>query len=431
MKILKLEVENVKRLVAVEIEPDGRVIRLTGKNGAGKSSVIDAIWMACGGKDVVPEVPIRRGEDAAKVQLTLDDGLIITRTFTEKGSYLNVSQGEGMDFRSPQKMLDSLIGRLSFDPLAFTIATPAKQLETLRELSGIDTRDVEFEVAQLFEARAGANKAVKQQKALADDAKSRLPDDCPTEEVSLAEIVDELEQARIHNVDNEAERSTLDGLHGDASEAEDSIIDLNKQIAELEEEKKGHESVLAEATEAISKAEKRVKELEDVDLAPIQERLKGAESENDKARAHQAWTAAWTAMNAEVGGLEKAASDLTDKLEQARQKKADMIAKGNMPIPGLSFGAGEVMYNELPFEQASAAEQMRVSMAIAMAMNPKLKVVCIRDGSLLDSTSLKIVSELVEEHDFQLWLEQVDESGEVGVYIEDGMVVSVDGEPQT
>ena len=136
-------------------------------------------------------------------------------------------------------------------------------------------------------------------------------------------------------------------------------------------------------------------------------------------------------MEVETSNLERAADELTKKLEAARQKKAYMIAAGNMPVTGLSFGTGEVMYNELPFEQASAAEQMRVSMAMAMAMNPKLKVVCIRDGSLLDSTSLKIVSELVEEHDFQLWLEQVDESGEVGVYIEDGMVVSVDGEPQT
>ena len=257
MKILKLSSENIKRLQAVEIEPSGRIVKLTGKNAAGKSSVIDSIWYACGGKDSLPGSPIRRGEDFAKVQLTLDGDppITITRTFTGKDSYLKVEQGEGFKASSPQKLVDGLIGRLSFDPLEFTNDSPAKQLETLRELSGIDTRDVEFEVAQLFEARAGANKAVKQHKALTEDAMSRLPSDCPTGVVSLSALADRLDEARGVNAKNASQRSALEELEEDASEIDAELTSMDLKIAELVKERNRQASLLGEAKEAIGKAE--------------------------------------------------------------------------------------------------------------------------------------------------------------------------------
>ena len=427
-KILKLFSENIKRLHAVEIEPDGRVVQLTGKNGAGKSSIIDSIWYAAGGKDALPGEPIRRGEDSAKIELTLsgDPPLKIIRTFTEgKKSSLKVEQGEGFKASSPQTLVNGLFDRLSFDPLLFTRGKQEKQLETLRKLSGIDTREVELEVDQLFDARGQANKAVKQQKALAEDAGSRLAKDCPTGVVSLSAIVNRLELGRDVNAQNAAERKVLEEMHEDASETETELTRLDAQVKELIEERNRKASLLAEAKEAIAKAERHVEQLKDVDLSPIQEELGVAESRNDQARAHEAWQA----METEATNLERAADELTGKLETARKKKADMTAAGNMPIPGLSFGTGEILYNEHPFEQASQAEQISVSMAIAAAMNPEVGVVCIREGSLLDSASMKIVIELAEKYDLQVWLEQVDETGEVGVYIEDGMVQKIEGKP--
>ena len=52
MQIVELRAENVKRLSAVTIRPTGPVVEITGKNEAGKSSVLDSIWMALGGAEV-------------------------------------------------------------------------------------------------------------------------------------------------------------------------------------------------------------------------------------------------------------------------------------------------------------------------------------------------------------------------------------------
>jgi len=90
-----------------------------------------------------------------------------------------------------------------------------------------------------------------------------------------------------------------------------------------------------------------------------------------------------------------------------------------MPIKGLSVDKDGVTYKGFPFSQLSDSEQLKVSMAIAMAVNPKLKVIRVRDGSLLDEENMKIIREMANNNDFQIWIERV-EQGEVGFIIEDG-----------
>ena len=96
-----------------------------------------------------------------------------------------------------------------------------------------------------------------------------------------------------------------------------------------------------------------------------------------------------------------------------------------MPISGLGFDDDGVTYQGVPLKQASAAEQLRVSVAMAMALNPKVRVIRITDGSLLDSDNLALIEQMAADQDFQVWIERVDETGTVGVVIEDGQVAGV------
>lgn len=105
-------------------------------------------------------------------------------------------------------------------------------------------------------------------------------------------------------------------------------------------------------------------------------------------------------------------------------KITDAIARAKLPVVGIGFGDGVVTYNGIPFDQSSSAEQLRVSMSIAMAANPKLRVIRIIDGSLLDDDSLSAIAEMAQEGDYQVWIERVDTSGKIGIVIEDGMIKS-------
>lgn len=93
-----------------------------------------------------------------------------------------------------------------------------------------------------------------------------------------------------------------------------------------------------------------------------------------------------------------------------------------MPVPGLSLAEGRVLLNGVPFDQSSSAEQIRTSVAIAMAANPKLRIIRIKDGSLLDEDGLRLIAEQAKENDYQVWIERVDSSGKIGIVMEDGSV---------
>jgi hypothetical protein len=96
-----------------------------------------------------------------------------------------------------------------------------------------------------------------------------------------------------------------------------------------------------------------------------------------------------------------------------------------MPIKGLSWDEDKVLYNGIPYEQISSAEQLKVSMSIAMAANPKLRMLIIKDGSLLDNDNLKVIAELTKGQDFQAWIEKVSDNDKVGIVIEDGEIKKI------
>jgi hypothetical protein len=114
-------------------------------------------------------------------------------------------------------------------------------------------------------------------------------------------------------------------------------------------------------------------------------------------------------------------------MDKREVEKREAIAAAKFPVDGISFGDNEVLLNGVPFVQASDAERLCCSIALAMAMNPKLRIIRVRDGSLLDDDSMKLLARMAEEKDYQVWIERVDGSGRVGVVIEDGRVKPTQG----
>lgn len=419
MKILKFSAENIKKLRVVEITPTGAVIQITGPNGSGKTSVLDAILWALGGTKNVEPKPVRDGADKGVVKLDLGD-MIVTRRFTASGgSSLVVEAPDGSSqFKSPQAMLDKLLGTLSFDPLAFSRMAPKEQLEQLRKLVTVevDIDGIDFDNRRDFEARTAVNRSAKELAARVNAI--TIDAGVPEEPVEVGEIAAEMERAAEQNrlIDQEETRrkqrgQTIFEQGEDLLRVEHQIEVLTQQRDQLASAKKLLED-LAATEEPVPTKHDLTKFRDQITAAQTTNALVARRTERDRIAGELA------AAEGESAKLTKAIDDRT-----ATRKAA--ITAAAMPVPGLGFGDGEVTFNELPFAQASGAEQLRISVAIAMAANPELRVLRIKDGSLLDDNSLALISEMAAAGDFQVWMEIVDTSGKVGIVMEDGAVAAV------
>lgn len=426
MKVVKLQAENLKRLVAVEITPDGALVQITGKNGAGKSSVLDSIWYALGGERAIPGEPVRKGAKAAKVTLDLGE-LIVERRWTEKGTYLFVSNKDGARYPNPQKVLDNLLGTLTFDPLAFARLEGEKQAKTLGKLVGLDTADLESKRAALYETRRDWNRDVKRLET--EVAAGEIGNDEPPRP--------DLETLEAQAATYQARASHIANLQAEAKAAARAANDGATAAANADAQVQAAQEALKAAQAAAQRAHEDLRRRHD-DVQNFKKLIEAAGEPPDveagnaalrAAREAAARHAAWVQQQQQLEekkkqlmAAEKKADELTDEIRALDEEHARRLAACKMPLEGLSIDGATVRFNGIPFNQCSSAEQLRISTAIAMRLNPKLRVLRIADGSLLDSGNLAMLGDLAAEADYQIWIERVDESGDVGIVIEDGYV---------
>lgn len=424
MKIISLKSENVKRLHAVEIKPDGSLVIIGGRNGQGKSSCLDSVQYALGGA-TTDRMPVRKGEESARVVVDLGE-IVVRRSFTAAGgTSLTITNADGQKQLSPQTILDKLTGKLTFDPLEFARQNPKQQAETLRTMLGLDFSKQDAEKEKVFNERTNVNRDAKTLEA----RMKSMPkyDGMPEAETSTASIMTEQSEAANRNLDREHERNRALNLRKNANWSIEELAGLDAKIMEMQQNIKRVNSDRTKLLEKISgektlaeKAEAETAALVDESLTEFKTKLAEAESTNQKVRSN--------VQRAEIVRQFKAKSDEADKLTtrldaiETEKRRAVMTAK--FPIDGLSFDvAGGVVLAGIPFEQASSAEQLRVSVAIGLALNPKLRVLLIRDGSLLDAESLALVADMAAKADAQVWIERVGTGDPTAVIIEDGSVV--------
>ena len=402
MKIVSLTAENVKRLKAVEITPDGNVVTITGRNAQGKTSVLDAIWLALGGGPAQKGTskPIRDGEDHASVTLDLGD-VVVARTWKGDKTALTVTAADGAKYSSPQGVLDALVGRLSFDPLEFTRLSARDQKAALLDLVdlGVDLDALDADRKRFFDERTEVG---RQGKAIGDVV---VDESLPTEPVSATAILSQIREAQ------DAERLAFEARLR-VARTSDSVTKLTAQIAALTED-------LDRTTLDHAQAVSIVAALPPLpDVATLESDLATVEQTNDAIRSNneaRAQSERKAALRAEYDAL-------TAKVAAVDVAKAEALAGATFPIDGLAFDESGVTYQGVPFSQASSAEQIRVSLAMAMSLNPKLRVIRILDGSLLDADNLALITEAAVAADYQVWIERVSDPSETAVVIEDGEV---------
>lgn len=458
MKITKLTSENIKRLSVVEITPDGSLVTIGGKNGAGKSSVLDSIAYVLGGEKLVPAQPIRTGESEARIVVDLED-YIVTRRFyrehlacdcegTMAGSHdpncasrkfgptksvLTVTNREGAKYPAPQVLLDKLYGKLTFDPLAFSKEPAKKQDEILRKLVNLDFTLLDSQRKTFFDRRAMHKKTMQ----LAEAKLTNMPrhPGAPAAEVPIADISAEIYEGQ--RLKNEADDKLKDvdqlqrqalNIGAEIELRHRQIADLEKQIAELQKSLAASRVALKDTEDrfeanhkstelAIAAADDARKKVPD--FQALDKRLAEIDTLNRQVRENKAYAE----QKAEVRRLGILAEEDTGRIEAVDEQKAKALSAAKFPVEGLGLSDDGVTFEGLSLDQVSASVQLRVSIAIGLALNPTLKVLLIRNGNLLDEDSLKLVAEQAEEAGAQVWMEYVTSSKDgVSVMLEDGHI---------
>ena len=412
MRIIRLAVKDLKRIHAVEVTATKNgLIEVCGSNGAGKSTLLDAMAMALEGQPSSAD-PIRHGAERGSVTVELGGGkgsLIVERVF-RKGtrgasegkliSELKVTNEDGAVYSKPQAMLDDMLGAAAFDPLEFARAKPVERYATLMDVVtlDVDPEQVELQNKELYQQRQVINAQGKAAKAELDILAAELAGKAvPIERESAAGILAELEKAQNHN--------------GYVRSIIGSVETSNNRIADLRKKKAALEASLAECAQRLEAELSEHKQLQHemdgavaIELEPITDRLSKLDELN------RLYDQAQTAEKKEraVEGFRKQSADATAKMQENRDALAAALEAAKLPIRGLELRAGrQIAYKGVLFDELSTGEQIKVSCAIAMSANPKLRILRVAEGSLLDAAGREILLTWAEKRDYQIWIETV------------------------
>lgn len=432
MKVIELFVENVKRIKAISIRPRSDVVRINGDNGSGKTSTLDSILWALGGATNISMVPIRQGEEQGIIRLDLGE-FIVTRTFSAAGATkLTVQSRDGAHFPKPQKKLDELFGSLSLDPLEFQRMSAKDRMLTLRSIVrlDVDVDALDAQNAQDFEKRAEVNRDAKGLEERVHLYAGGLSPNADTTPIDTKALLDQMEDAARVNAAGERELTQRVGAKGKIEQRQRRAVQLREQAQSLILQAKSlnvdadNEDLMATEDTRLLLALPAIPD--PIDVSTVRRQLQDADRENTVRAQQRTQRENYLASDAQLQTALARAKQLTAQIDYRIQKKSEAIGAATFPVPGLSFSPDGVLFKGLPFDQASGAEQLHVSFAIAAAMRPALPVVLIKDGSLLDDNSMVQLEELAAQYGAQVWIERVG-ADDVGIVLEEGEVITVDG----
>lgn len=425
-----LIVENIKKIKLVRLNlPENRnVIEIAGDNGAGKSSLLDAIQFCLVGpgnlrKGQKPALPVRIGQDQGLVSMDLGEYKITRYAYQNGKNKLVLKDAKGSIIAKGQEVIDELVSNLSFDPLAFADMDAKERLLEIRRITGLDFTSYDAQTAALVTMRGEEGRTIRALKPRIE----AIPADLPEKEINTDKISAKLNNAYKHNADVDAKArviaDTIDAAAAeeqDAAAAAERIKELEAEIADLKDAIKLNNANARKLRAQAAKDEKAI---------PAKIDPKDVKAELDAAIRN----------NAEVGraierkrlvkeqeAAQKKYDDFNAEIENRNADRAEQIRKANMPIEGLSIGEDDVLYNGIPFSQISRGEQVKVSVYIGSALNPKLATMRIKDGAALDKKNMADLKQHAIDLDCQLFIERVDPSDEHAIIIDDGEAVAGD-----
>jgi DNA repair exonuclease SbcCD ATPase subunit len=414
MQISHIRISNILGIEELEFSPGG-FTEIAGKNGTGKTSVLEAIKsVAKGGHDATL---LRNGAEKGEIVFVLDDGMEIKRRVSQSTSTTDVLR-DGKKVARPAEVVKALTDMLSVNPVEFLLAPKKDRVrvllesmpieadaEHLTELSGfpVEAQEgihalhiIDTVYKQVYDIRTGTNRAVKEKEGTIKQLRQAMP--AAPGGVQGGE--DEL-QAKLDALTNtrDAEltriQTKLDGIRKDTG---DKIEALRKQIDEL------NAAYADIERKAATQREKTLQKHMD-ERAPVLTQLNVIRSNRDAAAKREQTKEVIKQMEGELETLSSDAQKQTKALADLEAYKSELLA--SLPIPGLSVQDGEIFRDGVPFDRLNTAQQVEIAVEIAKLRAGDLGVICVDRIECLDSASLDAFRQRAQESGLQLFVTKV------------------------
>lgn len=417
IKINNLELENVKRVKAVKLEPsESGLTIIGGNNKQGKTSVLDAIAWALGGNRFKPSDAQREGSVLPpSLKIELSNGLVVERK--GKNSDLKVTDPSGD--KAGQNLLDSFISVLALDLPRFLESSSKEKADILLQIIGVgdELKKLEDEENKLYNQRHALGQIADQKKKFAQEMDS-FPD-VGEVEVSASDLIKQQQAILLKNAENQKHRENLAKIQENAEITAAQIEFTEQKIEELKKELEGLKAKEKELNEQAAQGQKTVEQLKDESTAEIEKNLEDIEELNAKIRANIQKENAFK----EAEELKAEYDGMTIKLQDVRQAKMELLNGADLPLEGLSVADGELTFEGFKWDGMSGADKLKVATAIVRKLKPECGFVLMDKLEQMDLDTLKEFGEWLEGEGLQVIATRVSKGEECQIIIEDGSVL--------
>lgn len=446
MKVSKIKIKNLFGIS--EYETGSASLELSGKNGVGKTSVIDAIRLALTNKSERDYI-VRNGETEGEIIVETDNGIRIDRKIrTNQADYKSVKRN-GAEVGSPETFLKDIFTPLQLSPVEFLGMDKKKQNAIILDMIEYDwdiqkikewfgeipdwvsydqnilqvLNDIQSENGEYFKRRQDINRDARNKRAFIDDIASTLPVNYNAdkwEKANLSDIYKEIETIRKDNetvekakqllenrdnkvrkfeADKEIELAAIDReFDTRGNQIDKDIVNLKNQITALETEKSGLSekkqdkiSIVNEKFRAdVSKYDAEVEQYKEfIDKEPKDySELSEQASETERMKSHINEYRRMVSLQKEVEGLNTTSNNLTEKIELARSLPGTILETATIPINGLTVKDGIPLINDLPVSNLSEGEKLDLCIDVAIQKPNGLQIILI-DGVEKLATDLR------------------------------------------
>lgn len=416
IKINKLEIENVKRVKAVKLQPtESGLTIIGGDNGQGKTSVLDSIAWALGGNKFKPSQAYREGSTIPpNLHIVMSNGLVVERK--GKNSDLKVIDPDGN--KAGQNLLDSFVEELALNLPKFMNSSSREKANTLLQIIGVGEQLValEKEEQDTYNQRHAIGQIADQKEKFAME-QDYYPD-APKDLVSASDLIKQQQEILARNGENQKHRNHLAELIGAQERDKLHYEQIEEKIEELSRKKDELGSLINTRDENIIMARKTVEELLDESTEELEKNIQDIDEINRKVRANLDKDKAED--DAKV--YREQYSQLTEALTAVRKKKAELLNNADLPLEGLSVEDGDLIYNGFKWDNMSGSDQLKVATAIVRKLKPECGFVLLDKLEQMDRKTLKEFGAWLEEEGLQAIATRVSTGDECSIIIEDGYV---------